>query len=431
MSLYQNAPGRLAHVDNLPGAWEIKFAERAGFRSCEDALLVESRGVAVVACDPGRERWNTVMGVFVPGPEPLPGATLYVYDYANAAGAEDEVLTPVEIVGFLGGNDLHTLGMAFDEATSTLLLTNHAEAGPRLEIFKLDFDDLDTAATDADDDASPKPKPKPKATHVRTVTHPLLHAPNSIAIVEGSGGEEFLVTNDHAVPARVNKLAALLETYLAPPTGTVVHVDLRGGDEEVKASVLARVPFANGVEFLNNTALAVSSTSRSAVYLYAVTRAATTSTETDDAEGATTTANPAPLALTYASRIRVPFFPDNLSLTRYKKASEGDEKPETQTQTKLLIAGHPHAPTLSVFAASRHVCNDARALEAADAETRAQCAEAAAAPSWVSEWSEADGLKTLYVGTEYPSSATAARDGERSVGIVAGLYAKGLLVWRE
>ena len=53
VSLYQNAPGRLAHVDNLPGAWEIKFAERAGFRSCEDALLVESRGVAVVACGHG------------------------------------------------------------------------------------------------------------------------------------------------------------------------------------------------------------------------------------------------------------------------------------------------------------------------------------------------------------------------------------------
>ena len=405
--MYLNAPARLARVDNLPGPSAIKFAERAGFRSCEDALMVESLGLAVVACDPGRERWNTVMGVFVPGP--VSGADFYVYDYKNVAAADDEdaVLSTVEIVGFPGGDDLHTLGMAFDEATSTLLVSNHAQAGPRIEIFKLDFD-LESAS------------PKPKATHVRTVRHALIHGPNSIAIVEGSGGTEFFVTNDHAVPAVRNKLVSVLETYLAPPTGTVVHVDLRG-DDEVEASVVAHVPFANGIEFLNATTLAVASTSRSAVYLYSVTGLHPAEASADD-QGSQ---KKQPPTLIYVTRIPVPFLPDNLTVTKYKSKADNEER------TKLLIAGHAHAPTLTRFSASRHVCNDPTALAEADETARAACDPEVAAPSWVSEWSEADGLTHLYVSNEYPSSATAARDGERGVGIISGLYAKGLLVWRE
>lgn len=30
-------------------------------RNCEDVLMEESLGVAFVSCDPGRDRWNTVM----------------------------------------------------------------------------------------------------------------------------------------------------------------------------------------------------------------------------------------------------------------------------------------------------------------------------------------------------------------------------------
>ncbi len=38
---------------------EVKFADKV--RSCEDAILVESLGLAILACDPGREVRNTVM----------------------------------------------------------------------------------------------------------------------------------------------------------------------------------------------------------------------------------------------------------------------------------------------------------------------------------------------------------------------------------
>lgn len=40
-------------------SYEVKFADQ--IRNCEDAVLVEARGIALLACDPGRETWNTVM----------------------------------------------------------------------------------------------------------------------------------------------------------------------------------------------------------------------------------------------------------------------------------------------------------------------------------------------------------------------------------
>ncbi|RYP91875.1 hypothetical protein DL770_001997 [Monosporascus sp. CRB-9-2] len=389
-TFYSNAPERLVRVNNLGRSHDVKFADRDDVRSCEDALMVESIGVAIVACDPGRERWNTVMGLFLP--DPVPGADIYIYDYKSASTPDSEALRRVELVGFPGGSDLHTLGMAFDEASSTLFVANHAKAGPRIEVFKLEINAL-------------------KATHVRTVSHPLIHGPNSIALVSS---EEFFVTNDHAIPATRSKFLSVLETYLAPPTGTVVYVDLRGA--EVEADVVARAPFANGMEILNATTVAVASSSRGAVYLYTLTPHPLPSSPQPNDDKAAQKRTP---ELTYASRIKVPFVPDNLSLSRSKTG-----------KTKLIIAGHAHAPSLTHFAATRHICNDPAELARADPETASYC-EAATAPSWVSEWSEEDGLRHLYVDTEYPSSATAARDADRGVGIVAGLYAKGLLIWRE
>jgi arylesterase/paraoxonase len=55
---YSNSPERLPRI-NAFKSHEIKFADE--IRSCEDVLLVESLGVAILPCDPGRERWNSVM----------------------------------------------------------------------------------------------------------------------------------------------------------------------------------------------------------------------------------------------------------------------------------------------------------------------------------------------------------------------------------
>ncbi|KND93492.1 Serum paraoxonase/arylesterase 1 [Tolypocladium ophioglossoides CBS 100239] len=364
LSFYTNAPSRLVKI-NAFRSHSIKFADRV--RSCEDVLLLEDRGLAILACDPGRERWNTVLGIFHPGP--VTSAGLYAYEYKDAGTPDAEALKSIELANFPAGQDFHTLGMAYDKATSTLLVCNHAQAGSRLEMFKLDIAAL-------------------TASHIRTIVHPLVHAPNAIALINSN---EFYVTNDHLFPVRRSNILSKMETYLATPTGTIVHVELRG--DAVQANVVARLAFANGIEILNSTTVAVSSTNQGVVYLY---------TKSSDA------------TLKYRSQFPVPFMPDNLSL------SAG----------KLLIAGHPHLPTLLQFSRTRHICNDPAELAKATAEMKEYCSNAEAT-SWVSEWSETGGLRHLYAGTEYPTSATAARDAKRGVGIVAGLYAKGIMVWRE
>lgn len=53
-----NAPARLTKINNI-GVHEVKFSDR--IRSCEDVLLVEKYHLAILACDGGRERHNTVM----------------------------------------------------------------------------------------------------------------------------------------------------------------------------------------------------------------------------------------------------------------------------------------------------------------------------------------------------------------------------------
>lgn len=263
--------------------------------------------------------------------------------------------------------------MVYDEETSTLFAANHAKAGPRIEVFHLDFDNL-------------------VATHTGTIQHPLIHGPNSIALVNS---RELYVSNDHHFLAKQSLFLARTETFLGLPLGSLVHVKL-SKDSPAKvdeAKVVARAGFANGVEILNSTTVALAATSRGAIYLYE---------RHDDG------------SLTYKSSIRVPFLPDNLSV-------HGG---------KLIIAGHPHAPSLTKFTVTRHVCNDAVELAKASDEMKRYC-ETGTATSWAAEWSEKDGLRSLYAGTEYPTSATAARDSKRGVGIIAGLYAKGILVWRE
>ncbi|KAF4472926.1 Six-bladed beta-propeller [Fusarium albosuccineum] len=358
---YKNVPARLPRINTF-GSHEILFEDK--MRSCEDALLIEEHHLAIIACDAGRERWNAVMGVFVPGD--VVSADIWAYDYTKPSA---EALTRIKVENFASAQDFHSLGLAYDQETSTLFVASHAKAGPRIELFKLDIQSL-------------------TATHIRTVQHPLLHAPNAIALINS---KEFYVSNAHAFPATRNKILNLLETYLSPPTGTVVHVSLE--DSEPQAQVVAKVPFANGIHILNSTTIAVSATSRASVWFF--------NTETKTSWKQTST-------------LRLPFLPDNLS----------------ESDGKLLITGHPFVPLVTKFAHTSHICNDPKELERADQSMKDYCATRVAT-SQVSEWSEAEGLKHLYIGTEYPTSCTAVRDAKRGVGIVTGLYANGILVWKD
>ncbi|KAF4456754.1 Serum paraoxonase/lactonase 3 [Fusarium austroafricanum] len=356
-SFYYNAPSRLTKVNNI-GRYEIKFQDQ--IRSCEDVLLIEEYHLALLACDPGRERHNTVMGVFAGNVSN--NAELWAYDYENTSGPDAESLKKINVNGFPHANDFHTLGMAFDLKSSTLFVASHAQAGSRVEHFTFDIASL-------------------TATYVQTIQHPLLNGPNSIAIINE---HEFYVTNDHYILKKDSFLFSNLETYLGTPTGTVVHVNLK--DSEINAKVVARVPFANGIEIINSSTVAVASSSRAGVYLFNTPNATT---------------------FKQTSKIRLPFLPDNLS------TSGG----------KLMIAGHGHLPALAKFTHSRRICNDPFEYERADVSAKEACSTLEAV-SWVSEWSESEGLKHLYVDTEYPSSSTVVRDAGKGVGIITGLYAK-------
>jgi arylesterase / paraoxonase len=266
--------------------------------------------------------------------------------------------------------------MAFDEPSSTLFVANNRHDGPRVDLFHLDLATL-------------------QARHIRSIAHPLIHGPNAITI---RNSHELFLTNDHHFLMKNGRLLSQVETYLGLSLGTVVHVDI-SDPQTTKANKVARVAFANGIEIINDTTLAVASTSKTKVNLYTIV------------DGPTPNSSP---SLVYRSSIKTPFNVDNLSRT-----SDG----------RLLLAGHPHVPSLTKYAATRWICNDPAELAKADAPTQEYC-ETAQCGSWVSEWTETGGLKHLYADTQYPSSATAAYDPEYKVGIIAGLYGKGILVWR-
>ncbi|KAF3759969.1 hypothetical protein M406DRAFT_348657 [Cryphonectria parasitica EP155] len=372
---YFNAPARMPKHTNFT-SFEVKFADQV--RNCEDVVLIEDRGLALLACDPGREIWNTVMGDFVDGAEPDPNAELYAYKYDDESLPDDKALRRIDVIGF--NSELRTIGFEYHEASSTLFVTNHGRQGPRIEQFHLDLEAL-------------------TATHVGTIVHRLIHIPNSIAAV---GESEFYVTNQHYFTAAEHPLLWALETYLAPPLASIVHVRILA-DGTVDAAVMARQAYPNGIVLLNDTTIAVAATSQRAVNLYAVSHPAAQAQQ----------AHP---TLKLESSFGLPFLPDNLAVSK----SDG----------ALLVAGHPHLPSLGKFARSRRICHRPDVLENQGEEARDMCASTGAA-SWASEWTPEGGVQHIYAGWEYPTSASVVRDRERAVGMVAGLYAKGLLVWRD
>ncbi|KAI0539540.1 putative paraoxonase [Xylaria digitata] len=377
---WKNAPHRLVKVNTF-ASHEVRFSDR--IRSCEDALMVESEGLAILGCDPGRERWNTVMGIFLPGP--IESGKLYIFNYKDAGLSDDEALKQLEFVDFKFQNDFHTLGMAYDESTSTLFVASHRHDYPAIEMFKLDLE----AYT---------------ATHLRSIQHALIHGPNSIVLIND---HEFYVTNDHHFLIQDYPILNRVETNLGLPGGSIVHVDisptLKDPEAPVQASIVARLSFANGIELLNDTTAVVASSAKAAVYFFSVSKPES-NTETSSLP-----------KFTPLSKLRVPFAPDNLSVSK-----DGG----------LIIAGHPHVPSLGKFAKTRHICNSPEELAKADVHMQETC-QTISAPSWAARWTEAGGLENMYTDVEYPSSATAVRDSNRKMGVISGLYAKGIFLWKE
>lgn len=360
-TFYANAPTRLQGVNNFKTT-SIRF--RNLIRNCEDGIIDAERGFALLSCDPGRDNWNTVMGVFRDSKAPE-GTGIYIYHYANDESVQPKKLKLLDFKA--NAIDFHPLGIEYDAANSRIFIVNHAGTGSKIEVFKLFIEET-------------------AATHIGSITHPLLHAPNSIALLSDT---ELLVSNDHYFLKRSQPSLAAIETYLGLPGGNIAHVKLSDSvTQTVAVKILARVPFANGVALMNDTALAVASTSGAAVLLYK-----TTSGFQD---------------VSLAQTIHLPFLPDNLSV-------DGDGI--------ILIAGHPFAPAVETTAQKNAFCSHSGVAEEHSCKERA--------PSWVAEWSSQAGLRNLYIGNEISTSTTAIRDVQRGIGLVTGLYDSGLLWWKE
>ncbi|KAF2089234.1 hypothetical protein K490DRAFT_37314, partial [Saccharata proteae CBS 121410] len=356
--MINNEPSKLQTMSASP--YEIKFGDIV--HNCEDAHLDEENGFVLLSCDPGRDKWNTVMGTFI---DPSPAGKLYLYHYTDPSA----IPVPITFLDFPGGaQDFHPLGIEYHSPTSTLFVINHASTGSVIEIFTL----------------SPNQNP-PTAHHTRTLSHPLIWTPNSLIALSS---HDLLVTNDHYFRRSDHPWLALLETYAVIPGGSVVHIDLRAPEQNMEITTLAHAPFANGIARLNDTSIAVAALTALETRFYDL--------ELHDNS---------PPTLTFRSSVQLPFFPDNLHV---------------DGSGALLIAGHAHPPSLDKAIMRRLECLE----EGESALGREDCRMDA--PSWVSEWREGVGRRDLFVGTEYGSACTVVRDSRRGTWIVTGLYARGI-----
>lgn len=223
------------------------------------------------------------------------------------------------------------------------------------------------------------------ATHIRTIRDPNLPAPNAFHIINEN---ELYVSNDHYFPYRQNALMSRIEVLLALPIGAITHVDLT--EPKVKVTTVARQPFPNGIAKINETAYAVSSSSTASLRIYHVD-------PNDNTKWS------------QRERVDMPMHVDNLSVD-----NEG----------VVWVAGHPHFFSLDKVAKTRLECNSP---EGKDSE---KCKNMSS-PSAVVSWTQEGGIKELYFDDEYWSSTTATRDVSAKMGLISGLYSKGILVWYE
>jgi hypothetical protein len=253
----------------------------------------------LLSCDPGRDEWNTVLGVFRNSSAPR-DTGLYLYKYGEGPDARPAKL---KWHPFQEHRDsFHPLGLDVHEPTNTLFVVNHAghDQGPGIEWYQLDVDEG-------------------VARYVGGIRdREKVATPNAIAAV---GENAFFFTNDHYFPMSKHPLLARAEMLGGWAGGSVGFLrrtwNQTGFTDEV--TTLARVPNANGVALLNRTTLAVASSNTMTVQLYHIHHHHTT--EEDDGTP----------ELEFLRPIHVPFFVDNLSVDR---------------RGILLMAGHPHSPSL-------------------------------------------------------------------------------------
>ncbi|KAI4956356.1 hypothetical protein J4E91_000567 [Alternaria rosae] len=371
-TIFANRPGNFENVNHFK-SHEIKFRDR--LRNCEDVLVEEDMGIAFLSCNPERDQWNTVMGLHMQG------------TFASPLDKRDGTDSP-----HIWIYDYSTPNVPDSDALKPLVRTDYDNAAD-FQPLGIEFDAATSTLYVVNHSRNSGnlievfqvSVRNAVARYVQTLKHPLIHTPNSI---QSLGNGKLLVTNDHYIGALISPFISQVETFSGIPGGSVVYTDIHNPQD---TKTLTHVPFANGIAMLNSTTVAVASSSTMGVNFYS-------------------------------------FYPDTISLyfRKYVRAPSTVDNLSVDSSGKLLLAGHPFAPALTGVSKARAKCNVQGSYE----EKRAcECT----APSWVGEWSEEEGLKTLYKndGDEFCSSATLARDVGRSVSIVTALYDRGILVAKE
>ncbi|GAA5939887.1 uncharacterized protein JCM15063_004336 [Sporobolomyces koalae] len=293
---------------------------------CEDAAAyaVGGKQVAIVACDPTRWQWNTVMGTLI-DPHAGKGA-LWLIDpsttRANRIKLEWDHLER-------GTVDFHPLGVDIVparpdvEERDTLMVVNHGADISTAEVFDLECSStLDCVAS-----------------HARTLSHPsFTGAPNSIA---ADSRTSFYLSHDHRFNHRkstmLNKMLNFLETQLALPLSHVDHVSFDGSsprnDSKIKvARAISHIAFANGIALSPDLdTLVVASTTTRSIYCYDRTP--------DD---------PSLFSRKPSRTIQLPFLVDNLSIAPLDFFEDEPEEREEEVRGgfEIVATGHPSFPAL-------------------------------------------------------------------------------------
>ena len=108
--------------------WELQ-----SLAYCEDGKLIEELGVAIFACDPGRHKWNTVLGLL---DDPAPRGALWTYEYGSGTAAEPKL---IEVKGYPDAMPFHPLGFHVQKQGGKyrLFLTNHGPTTNTIDILDL------------------------------------------------------------------------------------------------------------------------------------------------------------------------------------------------------------------------------------------------------------------------------------------------------
>ena len=292
-----------------------------------------------------------------------------MYDYAGINKAT-EAVAQLQLLDFplAKRNDFHPLGLDYHGPSKQLFVINHAQAGFSIEIFKLLPHET-------------------SLTHIRTITHPSLVAPNSIIALND---HEFYFTNDHTFALRNNTVLAMAETYLITNTGNVQYLNTRTNT----AQKVASLPFANGLAMPNATTLAVASTNSMALQIFSI--------------------DTATRELTMRDYVTLNFMPDNLS---------------TDNNGKILISGHGNIMAFDKVMRTRAFCNSA------EGQGSEKCKNITS-PSFVVEWEDVSdesesAMRELYVDDKFSTTTAAFRDNKRGKAFAMGVYERGLLLWEE